>query len=66
MSWLVFEIVIVLLKLIIPTDLDNRLLQIPILCGFGIVSFGIYGLIHYFNGNLKTLFKINFKKGKKK
>lgn len=66
MSWLVFEIVIVLLKLIIPTYLDNRLLQIPILCGFGIVSFGIYGLIHYFNGNLKTLFNINFKKGKKK
>ena len=65
MSWLVFEIVIVLLKLVVPTNLDNRLLQIPILLLFGVVSFGIYFVIHYFNGNLKTLFNIKFKKGKK-
>ncbi|MBR6690968.1 MAG: polysaccharide biosynthesis protein [Bacilli bacterium] len=65
-SWLVFEVVIVLLKLIIPTNLDGRLIQIPILLLFGVVSFGIYFVIHHFNGNLKTLFNINLKKGRKK
>ena len=63
-SWLIFEIVIVILKLFIPTNLDNRLIQIPILLLFGIVSFGVYTIIHYLNGNLKTLF--NLKKGKTK
>lgn len=65
-SWLVFEIVIVLLKLVVPTDLDGRFIQIPILILFGVLSFGIYFVMHYFNGNLKTLFNINFKKGRKK
>lgn len=63
-SWLVFELVIVLLKLVVPTNLNNRLIQIPILALFGILSFGIYIEINYFNGNLKTLF--DFKKGRKK
>lgn len=63
-SWLIFEIVIVLLKLFVPTTLDSRLIQIPILLLFGVVSFGIYFVIHYFNGNLKVLF--NVKKGRKK
>lgn len=65
-SWLVFELSIVLLKLIVPTNLDSRLLQMPILLLFGVVSFGLYFVIHYFNGNLKTLFNIKFKKGRKK
>lgn len=65
-SWLVFEISIILLKLIVPTDLDSRLIQIPILILFGVVSFGIYFVINYFNGNLKYLFNINLKKGRKK
>ena len=65
-SWLVFEIIIIVLKLVIPTNLDSRLIQIPILMLYGIVSFGIYFVIHYFNGNLKTLFNINFKRGRKK
>jgi len=64
-SWLVFEISIILLKSVIPTNLDNRLIQIPILLLFGVISFGIYFVIHYFNGNLKVLFNIKFKKGKK-
>ena len=64
-SWLIFEISIVLLKLIIPTNLDGRLIQIPILLLFGVVSFGIYIVIHYANGNLVELFNIK-KKGKKK
>ncbi len=63
-SWLVFEVVITLLKLVVPTNLDGRLIQIPILLLFGVLSFGIYFVIHYFNGNLKTLF--NIKKGSKK
>ena len=64
LSWLAFEITIVLLKLIIPTTLTSRLIQIPILLVFGVVSFGIYGLINYFNGNLADLFEL--KKGRKK
>ena len=62
-SWIVFEIVIILLKLVIPTNLSGRLIQIPILLVFGIVSFGIYLAINYFNGNLSNLFDI--KRGKK-
>ena len=64
LSWLVFEVVITLLKLIVPTNLDGRIIQIPILLLFGVLSFGIYFIIHYFNGNLKTLF--NIKRGSKK
>ena len=64
-SWLVFEIVIVLMKLIIPTNLNGRLIQIPIILLFAAVSFGIYILIHYFNGNLLNLFNFK-KKGNKK
>jgi len=63
-SWLVFEVVITLLKLIVPTNLNGRLIQLPILLLFGVLSFGIYFVIHYFNGNLKILF--NIKKGSKK
>lgn len=63
-SWLVFEVVVVLLKLIVPTNLDGRIIQIPILLLFGVVSFGIYFVISYFNGNLNNLFDI--KRGRKK
>ena len=63
-SWLVFEVAIVLLKLIVPTNLDGRIIQIPILLLFGVVSFGIYFVISYFNGNLNNLFDI--KRGRKK
>ena len=65
MSWLIFEIVIVLLKLVVPTNLDGRLIQIPIILLYGVVSFGIYILIHYFNGNLLNLFNLK-KRGNKK
>ena len=63
-SWIVFELVIVLLKFVIPTNLSGRLIQIPILLIFGVVSFGIYFAINYFNVNVKVLF--DFKKGRKK
>ena len=57
-SWLIFEVSIVLLKLVVPTTLDGRLIQIPILILFGVVSFGIYGVINYFNGNLTNIFEL--------
>lgn len=60
-SWLVFEVTILLLKLIIPTNLEGRLIQIPILLGFGLISFGIYILINYKNGNLKNLIEMRKK-----
>ena len=63
-SWLIFEISIVLLKYIIPTDLSGRLMQMPILLVYGIISFGIYALINYLNGNIKELFDL--RKGRKK
>ena len=61
-SWLVFEISIVLLKLVVPTNLDNRLIQIPILALFGVVSFGIYILLNYKMGNLTNLLDIKRRK----
>ena len=62
-SWLVFEIVIIVLKMFIPTTLQGRLIQIPILGIFGVVSFGVYFVINYFNGNMNNLF--DFKRRKK-
>ena len=60
----VFTIVILLLKLIIPTNLEGRLIQIPVLAVFGIISFGIYFGLNYYLDNLKNIFE--FKKGRKK
>lgn len=61
-SWLVFEISIVLLKLVVPTNLDSRLIQIPILALFGVISFGIYILLNYKMGNLTNLFDLKRRK----
>ena len=61
-SWTALIVSITLLKLVIPTSLRGRLIQIPILVLFGIVSFGIYGIINYFNGNLTAIFNIRRKK----
>ena len=47
---------IVILKVVVPTDLEGRFIQIPILCLFGIVSFSIYFIISYKNGNLERVF----------
>lgn len=57
-SWTVFTVTVFILKLIIPTTLHGRLIQIPILALFGIISFGIYIIINYFNGNLTAIFNI--------
>ena len=58
LSWIILAAVILGLKLLIPTDLDGRLVQIPILAAYGIVSFSIYFVINYFLGNLKILKEI--------
>ena len=55
-SWLVFCLVIEGLKLIIPINLDGRLVQVPILALFGIISFGVYLVVNYFNKNLEKVF----------
>ena len=56
-SVIAFVLVIVLLKLFIPIDLKGRFVQIPILLVYGLLSFGVYFVINYFSGNLKSLFK---------
>ena len=61
-SWTAFIVVITILKFIIPTDSTSRLVQIPILSVFGIISFGIYAIINYYNGNLTAIFNIRRKK----
>lgn len=62
-SWLVFELIIVVLKLFVPVNLESRLIQIPILMLYGIISFGIYIFINYKTGNLEIL--LDFKRRKK-
>lgn len=61
-SWTAFIIVLTVLKFIIPTDLSGRLVQIPILAAFGIISFGIYAIINYYNGNLTAIFNMRRRK----
>lgn len=65
-SWLIFTLVILLLKQFIPTSLDNRLLQIPILAIFGIISFLIYIYINYKNENIKLVLGTNINNQLKK
>lgn len=62
LSWIVFMVVIILLKQIIPYNLEGRLIQIPILIIYGLISFGVYIIINYYNGNLNILNEL--KKGK--
>lgn len=61
-SWCVFILIIVLLKLVIPNDLSGRLVQIPILVVYALISFGAYFIINYKNGNLSSLFERRRKK----
>lgn len=63
-SWSAFILVIVILKLFIPTNLTGRLIQIPILMIFGLISFGIYMIMNYYNGNLRSLFNIRKRSNK--
>lgn len=65
-SWLVFILTIELLKLIIPTTLESRIIQIPILTVFGLSSFLVYFFINYKNGNLGLVFGNTLEKKIKK
>lgn len=55
-TWLVFILTIILLKQVIPTNLENRFIQIPVLIVFGLVSFLVYFYLNYKNGNIKLVF----------
>ena len=69
LGWFVFVIVMFLLKLFVPVNMNGRLIQIPILIIYGVVSFGIYIYISYkskiikevlgnsINDKLKRIFK---------
>lgn len=60
-SWIIFILVILIMKLFMPTNINSRLLSIPILFVYGIVSFLIYIIISGKNGNIRIVFgnKIN-------
>lgn len=58
LSWTILVGILLVLKIFIPTNLDGRLIQIPILAIYGIASFSIYLVINYFLGNLKILKEI--------
>lgn len=61
-SWSAFVLIIVLLKFVIPNNLSGRLVQIPILIVYALISFGVYFIINYKNGNLGNLFERRMKK----
>ena len=65
-SWIVFIIAIIVIKLVVPVDLTSRFVQIPILMLFGIISFGVYFFINYKNGNLEDVFGNSINKFVKK
>lgn len=56
LSWIAFILVIQLLKYVVPTNLDGRLIQMPVLTVYGIISFLIYFYINYKNGNVRMVF----------
>ena len=55
-SWVIFIISILFLKLIIPTNINGRLINMFILIIYGIISFSIYAFINYKNDNLRLVF----------
>ena len=59
LSIMLFVLVIILLQKIlpIPVNMNSRIMLIPILALYGVISFGIYIFINYLNGNLVSLFK---------
>lgn len=65
-SWGVFILVICVLKVVIPIDLSGRLVQIPVILMYGLVSFGLYIFINYRNGNIKEVLGIDLRDALKK
>ena len=60
-SWFVFVLVILLLKVFIPVDMKGVLIQIPILMVYGIVSFFVYLCLNDRFGNIKEVFGLSVK-----
>ena len=56
LSWTIFIAIIELLKLIVPTNLEGRMIQIPILMIYGVLSFLVYFYLNYKNGNIRMVF----------
>ena len=66
LSWIIFIVTIIVLKQIIPTTLESRLLQIPIIIIYGLISFSIYIYINDKLGNINQVFGTNISKLVKK
>ena len=62
LSIFIFVFAIIVLKYVVPVSLNGRLIQLPIILIYGIISFGVYFLINYLNGNLDALFSIKRRK----
>ena len=60
-SWFLFVLTIIVLKLVIPTTLENRLLQVPILIVYGVISFLVYIYVNDKNGNIRLVFGTDIK-----
>ncbi len=61
---IVFIVVLIILKNVVPTNINSRLMHIPLLMITGLISFGVYALVSYFNGSFQELFPFIFKKRK--
>ena len=55
-SYVLFIITILSLKLIIPTTINSRILQLVYLGIYGIITFSIYFYVNYKNNNLNYVF----------
>ena len=55
-SWVIFIISILLLKLIVPTNINGRIINMFILMIYGIICFAVYVFINYKNNNLRLVF----------
>ena len=55
-SWIVFTLIILLLKQIIPTTIESRLLQIPILIIYALISFSVYFYLNEKFENVQEVF----------
>ena len=56
LPWFVFAIFVILTERILPTNLNGRLPQIPVLGIAGVVCFGVYFYISYKSGIFTYLF----------
>lgn len=55
-TWMLFILTIEALKIVIPTNLTNRIIQVPVLIIYSLISFLIYFYLNYKNGNIRIVF----------